>query len=77
MIDQVITFLPNETEKCVTFNIMDDNIALEKMEQLTFNITIFSQVSNCKVEEDGSVKSVWSREEGNKRDFLIFNIIEI
>ena len=46
VIDQVVTFLPNETEKCVTFKIMDDDRSLEEMEQLTFNITILSQVSN-------------------------------
>ena len=47
-IDQVLTFAPTETEKCVQFPIADDNIALEPNETLIFRLVltkVFTSVS--------------------------------
>lgn len=37
-IDQTLTFLPQESQKCFHFTVVDDSIALEDTEMLTFSI---------------------------------------
>ena len=44
-IDQVLTFAPTDTEKCVQFPIADDNIALEPDETLMFRLVLTGNVT--------------------------------
>ena len=39
ILDQTITFGPLDSEKAITFNIIDDNIALEPPEKFTLTLT--------------------------------------
>ena len=42
--DRVLTFLPGETEKEISFMVVDDRIALEPTETLMWNLTMISPV---------------------------------
>ena len=44
-IDQVLTFAPTESEKCVQFRIVDDTIALEPDEILMFRLVLTESVT--------------------------------
>lgn len=39
-IDQTVTFTPDQTEVCLTFNIVDDDIALEETEMFSWSLTL-------------------------------------
>ena len=41
-INQVVVFLPEEFEQCITFEVMDDDIALEESETFTWELTLIS-----------------------------------
>lgn len=65
VVDQILTFSPSETEKCVSFPVADDNITLEAAaDTLVFNLSLidaepgvelgqFSTVSVVIIDDDG------------------------